>query len=332
MIKLKQLACVALAVSLTGCGTLFQQNKAQPGEPSEGSHSELLQCPRSVPPNGFRSFIDAKPQALSLAKVPDPRCTSAIPNASYTGPYKGADDLLLSADLERDLYCASWFKAAKYPNGFIGIYGSSRITEANQQADARVKQANDKVYQEVKAFAEQWTRQYGKQLPVLTGAGGGLMEAAARGAMAAGGPSIGYTTYYGKAREGGGKPDLAFWTYGTQADGSKAPLITDGLILSSVGIREYAMFLHSLAIVIAPGGTGTEWEIFQILESIKSQQLSPVPVYLLGSQNDWQSLFDRLADMAKRGTVKPCEVEQHFVLVGSASELMAHLKADLRLP
>jgi len=240
MIKLKQLACVALAVSLTGCGTLFQQNKAQPGEPSEGSHSELLQCPRSVPPNGFRSFIDAKPQALSLAKVPDPRCTSAIPNASYTGPYKGADDLLLSADLERDLYCASWFKAAKYPNGFIGIYGSSRITEANQQADARVKQANDKVYQEVKAFAEQWTRQYGKQLPVLTGAGGGLMEAAARGAMAAGGPSIGYTTYYGKAREGGGKPDLAFWTYGTQADGSKAPLITDGLILSSVGIREYA--------------------------------------------------------------------------------------------
>lgn len=259
-------------------------------------------------------------------------CNSAIPNAAYTGPYFGADDHLTAVDLSRDLLCADKFKMTKYPKGFIGIYGSSRISEHNSQEDPQIRQANDHVYKEVKDFAYRWTQEYGKQLPILTGAGGGLMEAGARGAAEAGGPSIGYTTYYGPAREDGGKPELAFWTY-VLPDGERKQLISDGLIFSSVGIREYAMFLHSAAIVIAPGGTGTEWEIFQILESIKSQQLGPKPVYLLGAkQPHWQSLYDRLADMAKRGTVNPGEVEKHFVHVETAAQLFERLKADMNLP
>ncbi|MCC6543272.1 MAG: LOG family protein [Nitrospirae bacterium] len=42
------------------------------------------------------------------------------------------------------------------------------------------------------------------------------------------------------------------------------------------------MILHSAAIIIAPGGSGSEWEIFQILESVKSDQLKAVPIYLVG--------------------------------------------------
>ena len=45
------------------------------------------------------------------------------------------------------------------------------------------------------------------------------------------------------------------------------PIVSDGLIFSSVAMRESMMVLHSAAVVIAPGGTGTEWETYQIIES-----------------------------------------------------------------
>jgi predicted Rossmann-fold nucleotide-binding protein len=41
---------------------------------------------------------------------------------------------------------------------------------------------------------------------------------------------------------------------------------------------------------VAPGGTGTEWELFQLVEMVKSRQLAPVPVYLLGDRRHWASL------------------------------------------
>ncbi|MDQ7049128.1 MAG: hypothetical protein Q9M92_06120 [Enterobacterales bacterium] len=33
-----------------------------------------------------------------------------------------------------------------------------------------------------------------------------------------------------------------------------------------------------------PGGTGTEWEIFQTIEQMKSGQLAPVPMYIAGDK------------------------------------------------
>lgn len=249
-------------------------------------------------------------------------CGSTVENASYTGPYRGPDDRLTAEELARDLRCAAKFKAEKHPRGFVAIYGSSRIRESNSQADPSIKAANDAIYREVYKFAKGWTEKYGRQWPVLTGGGTGLMEAAARGAVDAGGSSIGYTTYYGDSRDHGGQPEKAFATY-SAVDGTKQKIITDGLIFSSVGIREYAMFLHSTAVVLAPGGSGTEWEMFQILESIKSGQLGPIPVYLLGPKTPhWDSFYARLEDMAKRGTVRPNEVEQHFQHVETAEQLI----------
>lgn len=252
-----------------------------------------------------------------------PACTSTVPNARYTGPYKGTENRLSAADMARDLHCATLFKTEKYPRGFVAIYGSSRLGEDKEGAPAS---DNGQLYQGVRLFAREWTNVYGDKLPILTGAGPGIMEAGSRGAMEAGGPSIGYTTYYGPARDKGGDARLAFQTYRGQA------IVSDGLIFSSVAMRESMMVLHSAAVVIAPGGTGTEWETFQIIESIKSQQLDPVPVYLVGKRDIyWKGFEQRLQEMARLGTIRAAEVSTLIEFVEDPAQLSELLAKRLQM-
>jgi predicted Rossmann-fold nucleotide-binding protein len=243
-------------------------------------------------------------------------CTtdSREPRAWYVGPYKGFDSNLTGVDLARDLYCADIFKKTRYPNGFVTIYGSSRISEYFEDpkrqkffstSSSLAKEFN-KTYAEVKTFANMWTRKFATKFPIMTGAGPGLMEAGSMGATEAG-KSIGYTTYYAPPNAGdphGYSDDPRFWRYPNPETKSSLEITSDGLVFSSVSARETAMILHSAAIVIAPGGSGTEWETFQILEMLKSKQLRPVPVYFIGEKYHWASLIARVHDMENRGTVK----------------------------
>jgi predicted Rossmann-fold nucleotide-binding protein len=252
-------------------------------------------------------------------------CESTVPNASWTGPYKGVDNNLSAHDIGRDMVCAERFKKAKYPAGFVTIFGSSRIGEKSRASDPAVAKANDELYADVMAFAEAWTRKHGKRLPIMTGAGPGLMEAGSRGAMQGGGPSIGYSTYYDPPPRGDAHEVFATW--------NGQPLITDGLIFSSVATREFAMILHAAAMIVAPGGTGTEWETFQIIESIKSGQLTEVPVVLLGNRDaHWKSFYARIDDMVRRGTVRLEEVTKVVVHVERASDVVPLLERRLALP
>ena len=259
-------------------------------------------------------------------------CTSTTANASYTGPYKGAENNLTAEDLARDVACAYRFKADKYPRGFVAIYGSSRIGEDNStQEDPAVRAANNRLYQGVRQFASRWTRLHGGKYPIMTGAGPGIMEAGSRGATEAGGPSIGYTTYYGASRDKGGDARLAFQQY-KDKDGKLNDIVSDGLIFSSVAVRESMMIVHSAAIVIAPGGSGTEWEIFQILESMKSQQLNPVPIFLVGNRERyWKSFDQRLREMVALGTLRMSEVSGLFVYVDNPEDVFEMLQRKMSL-
>ncbi|MDQ7051074.1 MAG: LOG family protein [Enterobacterales bacterium] len=259
-------------------------------------------------------------------------CQSSIANASYTGPYLGVENNLSNADFYRDLVCASRFKNKKYPKGFVTIFGSSRISESNHSANSVIDHANDLLYQQIYDLAYNWSKHYAKQYPILSGAGPGIMEAASRGATKAGGPSIGYTTYYGPSRnKKNGDASKAFWQYRPKK-GKTQSIISDGLIFSSVAIREGFMISHSAAMVFAPGGTGTEWEIYQTIEQMKSGQLKQVPIYIVGDKKiHWQSLYSRLDDMVLRGTIKRHEVESLFVHVDNPKDVLKLLVKDLKL-
>jgi len=269
-------------------------------------------------------------QSLVFAKIEKSECVTTTENASYTGPYKGEENNLTTADFLRDLSCANSFISNKYPQRFVTIFGSSRIGESNHSGNLKVDAANDKLYQQIYNLAYKWTKNHASKYPILTGAGPGIMEAGSRGATKAGGPSIGYTTYYGPSRIGdGGDASKAFWKYRPSKSKSKT-IISDGLIFTSVSIRESLMILHSAAMVFAPGGTGTEWEIFQTIEQIKSGQLTQVPIYIVGDKKmHWQSFYQRLDDMIKRGTIKRHEVEALFVHVDNPEDVYKLLKKKL---
>lgn len=274
----------------------------------------------STPPSS-----QVQPVSLSLGCPTDPRA----PAASYVGPYKGVENLVPLQEQAQDILCADRYKEKRFPKGFVAIYGSSRIREKNERCQAAgcdnsLADANDRVYADIRTFARLWTERFGKTHPVMTGAGPGLMEAGNRGAREAGGDSIGYTTYYDPASAA-----TAAMPYGGDPSTAFNPYVTGGLIFSSVAIRESVMIKHSAAIVLAPGGTGTEWETFQVLEMIKGRQLARVGVYVFGNRaTHWASLDQRLQDMYRRKTVRPDELA--FIrFVESPAQLVELIAADL---
>lgn len=251
-------------------------------------------------------------------------------NYSYAGPYKGTDNLLTSEDLQRDVAAASKFLNEKFPGKFVTVFGSSRMGVARYEAGIPqdVVLENRALYKDVYDFALAWQKKHGAKFPILTGAGPGIMQAASEGAKDSGvGKSIGYTTYYGTARDNGGTPDKAFVT----GENGKQ-IIDDGLIFSSVTLREFFMIVHSKAMVFLPGGTGTEWEIFQTLEMIKSGQLDPLPVILVGNkEKNWSSLYARWRDFHGRAMIRENEVTDLIIHVEKASEVIPILEKKLAL-
>lgn len=273
------------------------------------------------------------PSCATYGSGAPPQCTHSneVPNAWYVGEYIGVENVIHAGDFARDSYCAEQFRVRRHPGGFVTVFGGSGIKEHNTGPVPAINAANDRVYVQVRQFAHDWTQRYGNFYPILTGAGPGLMEAASRGAVEVG-QSIGYTTYYDSSsnptpeRPHGGNPGDAFWKY------EKRPLITDGLIFSSITEREAAMIRHSAAIIIAPSGTGTEWELFEVLETIKSKQLLKVPIYVVGERAVyWRSFEDRVNDMVTHGTLKPGEGTSSIEFVDDASQVVEPLRVRLGL-
>ncbi|MDM3872349.1 LOG family protein [Porticoccus sp. W117] len=184
------------------------------------------------------------------------------------------------AQLAKDAYCAKLLVERVAPNGIITIFGSSR-TKEDQTA-----------YINTRTFARDWTKAMGKKYPVLTGGGGGIMEAGNRGAYEAGGPSLAFSSYFKRVD--------------TENLNS---YITDGYIASSFSQREADMVDYAAAVIIAPGGVGTEWEIFETIAKIQTRKKDPVPVLLLGKKEVWQTLLDRLNYLNEIKTISPRDLD-----------------------
>lgn len=113
-----------------------------------------------------------------------------------------------------------------------------------------------------------------KPLVVVTGGGGGIMEAANRGATEAGGKSIGFNIVLPKEQTPNSyiTPELCFQFH-------------------YFSIRKMHFLMRAKALVAFPGGFGTLDEVFDALTLIQTKKIPHVPVILFG-KSYWNRIIN----------------------------------------
>lgn len=151
---------------------------------------------------------------------------------------------------------------------------------------------------------------------VITGAGGGVMEAANRGA--------------GAGRSFGLNVQLPF-------EQEANPYISDAegrLVQFRFFFTRKLFFLReSDALVVLPGGFGTLDELFEALTLIQTGRTPPIPLVLLAPEGDsfWKQWLRQLReDLAQRGLIAPADI--HLLRQArSASEAVELIRGFYRV-
>ena len=169
-------------------------------------------------------------------------------------------------------------------------------------------------YEEARELARlltEWVRQLGtdEAFLVCSGGGPGIMEAANRGALEAGGRSVGLNI------------SLPF-------EQEPNPYITEEL-----NFEFHYFFMRKLwfvqlacATVIFPGGFGTLDEMAELLTLIQTGRSKPMPIVLYGTQF-WDEVVDFDA-LSRWGTINPEDLDL-FQRADSPTEAFAYLQREL---
>ena len=125
---------------------------------------------------------------------------------------------------------------------------------------------------------------------IATGGGPGIMEAANRGAMEAGAPSIGFniTLPHEQVPNPYSTPELTFQFH-------------------YFAMRKMHLAMRANALVVFPGGFGTLDELFEILTLRQTGKAPPIPIVLY-DEAYWRSIINFEA-LAEHGMIKPTDME-----------------------
>jgi len=188
----------------------------------------------------------------------------------------------------------------------IVLFGGARIPEPAQKDGARTKTLADlsKYYDEAREFARLMTlRSKGngnRHDVIVTGGGPGVMEAGNRGAVDAGGVSIGLNIVlpHEQAPNMYVTPELCFNFH-------------------YFAIRKMHFLMRAKALAVFPGGFGTLDEMFESLTLIQTGRMERVPFLLFG-EDFWRKIinWDALADA---GTISADDLDL-FRFVETAQE------------
>src|SRR5512137_1573489 len=141
---------------------------------------------------------------------------------------------------------------------------------------------------------------------VITGGGPGIMEAANKGAAAAGGQSVGMNIRLPYEQ----KPN---------------PYANTIIEYKYFFIRKVMFVKYAVAYVILPGGFGTMDELFEALTLIQTKRIKGFPVIMMGSEY-WQGLIDWVKNtMLQNDKIEPADLEIIQVL-DDPDEIVKHIK------
>jgi uncharacterized protein (TIGR00730 family) len=148
---------------------------------------------------------------------------------------------------------------------------------------------------------------------VITGGGPGDMEAANKGALEAGGESVGLAI------------ELPY-------ELKPNPYLTRTLSFRYFFVRKVMFVKYSKAFVILPGGFGTLDELFEAVTLIQTRKVKPFPVILAGETDYWDGLLAWLQKtVVPAGKVRADEV-QTLQRARTPRDVLRILKKQARTP
>ena len=139
----------------------------------------------------------------------------------------------------------------------VSIFGSARTL------------SDDPQYKKAEAIAARFVN---NGFGVIPGGGGGIMEAANKGASDAGGTSVGLNIRLPFEQ----KPN---------------PFATVQLEFNYFFIRKVMFIKYAAAYVVMPGGFGTLDELFEVMTLVQTQRIRPFPIIMVGTDY-WGGLLD----------------------------------------
>ena len=137
----------------------------------------------------------------------------------------------------------------------VSIFGSARMDP------------DDPVYKKTEAIAALFAK---NGFAVITGGGGGVMEAANKGAAEAGGASAGLHLRLPFEQ----KPN---------------PYANITLEFNYFFIRKVMFIKYAAAYIAMPGGFGTLDELFEVITLVQTHRIKPLPIILVG-RDHWAGL------------------------------------------
>ncbi|AEV15407.1 MAG: TIGR00730 family Rossman fold protein [Thermus sp.] len=140
---------------------------------------------------------------------------------------------------------------------------------------------------------------------VVTGGGGGVMEAANRGAFEAGGVSVGLNIELPHEQ----KPN---------------PYQTHALSFRYFFVRKVLFVRYAHAFVFLPGGLGTLDELSEVLVLIQTEKVHPFPVFVL-DRAYWQGLLGWMEFLKAQGAIDPQDLSL-LTPMETPEEVVAALK------
>jgi len=252
----------------------------------------------------------AEDDRSAIREVPDTPQTRA---PAYTLAFADDDFLcreeLRPVRLQLELLKPEMHLDALGINSTIVLFGGARIPSPSLKDNARTKTLADlsHFYEEAREFARLMTLKSlesdGCENVIVTGGGPGVMEAGNRGAVDAGGRSIGLNIVLPHEQA----PNL---------------YVTPELCFNFhyFAIRKMHFLMRARAICVFPGGFGTLDELFEALTLIQTGRMEPIPVLLFGRQF-WETILNWEA-LADAGTISDEDLKL-FTFVETATEAMS---------
>lgn len=153
----------------------------------------------------------------------------------------------------------------------VSIFGSARVKPDNP------------IYLKAQELAALFVKHH---FAVITGGGGGVMEAANKGAAEAGGQSIGLNIV------------LPF-------EQQPNPFANIRLDFKYFFIRKVMFIKYAAAYIIMPGGMGTLDEFFEAITLVQTHRIKPFPIILVGS-GYWGGLTEWIKSrLLQEGMISP---------------------------